>query len=187
MMPLIILAGMVGVAQVVFGLVLGIINGVRTKHMKHVYEKAGMLSVLGAAALFGIAAIPALAKGAPFFQAIAGVAIIGGIFFAGKGGGALGAIESILQFSNIASYLRIMAVGLAGAIFAEAVNEMAAQMGIAGIFIGLILHTLNILLAAFSPNIHALRLNFLEFFGKFYEAGKQQYSPFHKTGGEKSA
>ena len=42
-------------------------------------------------------------------------------------------------------------------------------------------------IAAFSPNIHALRLNFLEFFGKFYESAKQEYSPFQKTGGEKSA
>jgi V/A-type H+-transporting ATPase subunit I len=44
-----------------------------------------------------------------------------------------------------------------------------------------------LVLAAFTPNIHAMRLNFLEFFGSFYEAGKEEYRPFHKTGGEKSA
>ncbi len=47
-----------------------------------------------------------------------------------------------------------------------------------------LLQALNIVIAAFSPNIHAIRLNFLEFFGKFYESGSKQYEPFHKTGGE---
>jgi vacuolar-type H+-ATPase subunit I/STV1 len=45
----------------------------------------------------------------------------------------------------------------------------------------------NILISAFSPNIHAIRLNLLEFFGKFYEPSTEPYKPFHKTGGEKSA
>ena len=45
-------------------------------------------------------------------------------------------------------------------------------------------HALNIVIAIFSPTIHAMRLNFLEFFQKFYEAGKQEYRPFHKTGGD---
>lgn len=187
LLTMIIITGAVGVAQVVFGMVLGIVNGVRTKHMKHVYEKVGLLSILGAAAMFGIALIPALAAGKPWIQAVAGAVIVFGIFFTIKGGGAAGTVEILGQFTNIASYLRIMAVGLAGAIFAEAVNELAVKMGVVGILIGLLLHTLNILLSAFSPNIHALRLNFLEFFGKFYEASKEQYRPFHKTGGEKSA
>jgi len=55
------------------------------------------------------------------------------------------------------------------------------------VMVAIPLQTLNFILAAFSPNIHAVRLNFLEFFGKFYEAGQTDYKPFHKTGGEKSA
>ena len=46
---------------------------------------------------------------------------------------------------------------------------------------------LNFVICAFSPNIHAVRLNFLEFFGKFYEAGNKEYKPFQKTGGENKA
>ena len=91
--------------------------------------------------------------------------------------------------ANIASYLRIMAVGLAGAIFAEAVNEIAASMGnpILGLVIAIPLQMLNFVICAFSPNIHAVRLNFLEFFGKFYETGTKEYKPFQKTGGENRA
>jgi len=103
-------------------------------------------------------------------------------------GGPMGLVDSIGQIANVMSYIRIMAVGLAGAIFANAINAMSTKMGLAaGLVIGIILHSLNFVIAAFSPNIHALRLNFLEFFGKFYESAKHQYSPFQKTGGEKSA
>jgi len=56
-----------------------------------------------------------------------------------------------------------------------------------GIVLGLVLHALNLLISAFSPAIHAMRLNFLEFFGKFFEAGNTQYSPFRKTGREGQA
>jgi V/A-type H+-transporting ATPase subunit I len=82
-----------------------------------------------------------------------------------------------------------MAVGLAGAIFANAVNGIAAKMGnpVLGILVAAPLQALNFVIAAFSPNIHAVRLNFLEFFGNFYETGSKEYSPFHKTGGEKRA
>ena len=43
-----------------------------------------------------------------------------GLVAAFKGGGVIGLVESIGALANIASYARIMAVGLAGAIFAEA-------------------------------------------------------------------
>jgi V/A-type H+-transporting ATPase subunit I len=57
-------------------------------------------------------------------------------------------------------------------------------MGIAiGVFIAIILHALNILISAFSPTIHAFRLNFIEFFGKFVEDGGVEYEPFHRTSG----
>ena len=91
--------------------------------------------------------------------------------------GSSGAIESIGALANIASYARIMAVGLAGAIFADAVNGIGAAMGnpVLGVIIAIPLQVLNFVIAAFSPNIHAVRLNFLEFFGKFYETGSKEY------------
>jgi len=119
------------------------------------------------------------------FAAIA----FGGFIFAVRGGGVMGVIETVESVTGMASYIRIMAVGLAGAIFADAVNEIVAGLGniVLAIFVAVALHSLNFIIAAFSPTIHALRLNFLEFFGKFYETGNQQYKPFTKTGGEKGA
>ena len=84
---------------------------------------------------------------------------------------------------------RFRAVGLAGAIFAEAVNGIAVKMGnpVIGLIIAVPLQMLNFVICAFSPNIHAISLNFLEFFGGFYETGSKEYKPFQKTGGENKA
>jgi V/A-type H+-transporting ATPase subunit I len=180
----------VGFVQIALGLVLGIVNGVRTKHIKHVWEKGGILAfMLGFILLIAVSAVGIPAPMGLFIQAALALVVIVGLFFAGKGGGILGIIDSIESITHMASYIRIMAVGLAGAIFAEAVNQMAITMGpIVGLLVGLLLHSLNFALSvAFSPNIHALRLNFFEFFQKFYEAGTQEYKPFHKTGGEENA
>lgn len=176
----------VGFFQVCLGLVLGAINGIRTKHMKHAYEKGGLFVFLISIAIL-VFAIMAKVGGVPL-QLLAVAGLLGGAFFAVKGGGVMGGVELIGTISNIASYIRIMAVGLAGAILASVANSFANPEGGSVSVIGIVaagaLHALNILIAAFSPTIHALRLNFLEFFQKFYEAGSQEYSPFHKTGGE---
>jgi len=187
-----IIAVGVGLIQVLLGLALGVYNGIKTRHWSHVYEKGGMLAfVLGFVALIlGVVFATALKNSALWVQAVGGLAVFLGLVFAVRGGGILGAIESISALANIASYLRIMAVGLAGAIFANAVNGIAAKMGspILGIIIAIPLQALNFVIAAFSPNIHAVRLNFLEFFGKFYETGSNKYKPFKKTtGGENKA
>jgi V/A-type H+-transporting ATPase subunit I len=176
-----------GLVQVIFGLVLGIVNGVRTKHMSHVYEKGGMLGFLGGLIMFGLMLIPVLEPAKNVIAIIGGIGVFGGLFYALKGGKAAGLVESISLITSVASYIRIMALGLAGAIFADAVNSLAAKLGLVGIIVGLLLHSVNILISAFSPNIHAIRLNLLEFFGKFYEPSTEPYKPFHKTGGEKSA
>lgn len=193
MMTLLFISLGVGLFQVLLGLGIGVYNGIRTGHKSHVFEKGGIFAfvvgflILVAGVVGGSALLSPGAK--PWVQALGAVVLIGGIFFAFKGGSILGIVESIGALANIASYLRIMAVGLAGAIFAEAVNGIAANMGnpVLGVLVAAPLQALNfIIAAAFSPNIHAVRLNFLEFFGKFYEPSERKYEPFHKSGEEKT-
>jgi V/A-type H+/Na+-transporting ATPase subunit I len=196
---LMILAVGVGFLQVVLGLILGIVNGLRTHHRSHVTEKSGLLIVLlGAAGLAGIAifarSMQLPSQTQTYLQLTAGIVMFVGAWLAFRGGKIVGLVESVSQFGNVFSYLRIMAVGLAGAIIAEAANSMVGTLYksydgvglVIGIFAALFLHTLNLVIASFSPNIHALRLNFLEFFGKFYESGGRAYRPFHKSGSERS-
>jgi V/A-type H+-transporting ATPase subunit I len=187
--PFMLLAIGVGVVQVLFGLVLGIVNAVRTKNQHHLFERGGILTLLVAIGIAVAAGyITILGPASPWISGLFAVIAFAGFIFAVRGGGVMGVIETIESVSHMASYIRIMAVGLAGAIFANAVNGIARGSGlIVGIIIGVLLHSLNFIIAAFSPSIHAMRLNFLEFFGKFFEAGTKEYSPFHKTGGERQA
>ncbi len=183
-----------GVVHVLLGLIFGVINAVKTKSRHHLWEKAGILVFLLGVMVAVAVSLPFItgsfgtwAKGAQFlFAALA----LGGFVFAVRGGGIMGVIELVESVAHIVSYIRIMAVGLMGAIFADAVNGIVAGLSdvpIAGVLVAVVLHSLNLIIAAFSPTIHALRLNFLEFFGKFYETGSELYSPFKKTGGEESA
>jgi len=73
-------------------------------------------------------------------------------------------------FSDIMSYIRLWAVGLAGASIATTVNTMAGPLlGNFLIFAGIILlvfgHGLNLILNVLSVLVHGVRLNTLEFSG----------------------
>ncbi len=80
-------------------------------------------------------------------------------------------LNSISSFSDIVSYVRLFAVGLATVKVAESFNQMAAGVGFvfpAGLAAALILflgHALNIVMASLSIVVHGIRLNMLEFSG----------------------
>jgi len=92
----------------------------------------------------------------------------------------VGPIEFISLIGNILSYMRIAAIGLASVYLAKVANDVAGAFGslVVGLIIAVVIHTLNLVMGAFSPNIHSLRLHFVEFFHKFYEGGGHPYEPF---------
>jgi V/A-type H+-transporting ATPase subunit I len=73
-----------------------------------------------------------------------------------------------------------MALGLAGVVLAVIANSFTSSFDnvILGAAVAVVVHTLNIVLHTFSSTIHSIRLNILEFFDKFYEAGGRPYKPF---------
>jgi V/A-type H+-transporting ATPase subunit I len=82
-------------------------------------------------------------------------------------------------FSNILSYARVMALGTASVMMAIVANRLAGSFGsvVVGVVFGLLFHLVNFALGVFAPTIHGLRLHYVEFFGKFYSPGGQQYRP----------
>ncbi len=92
----------------------------------------------------------------------------------------MGPIEFISLIGNILSYLRIAAIGLASVYLAKVANDMAGMVGnlIVGVILAILIHALNLVMGAFSPTIHSLRLHYVEFFRKFYEGGGRPYQPF---------
>jgi V/A-type H+-transporting ATPase subunit I len=83
---------------------------------------------------------------------------------------------------SILSYLRIAALGLASVYLAEVANDMAGMVGsiIMGVFIAGLIHALNIIIGILSPTIQSLRLQYVEFFRRFYEGGQVAFSPFSR-------
>jgi V/A-type H+-transporting ATPase subunit I len=89
-------------------------------------------------------------------------------------------------FSDIISYIRLYAVGMAGVLMAVSFNDMAIGDGIKTIFAGigaviiLILgHGLNITLSAMAVIVHGVRLNMLEYSGHAgVEYSGHEYNPF---------
>ena len=106
--------------------------------------------------------------------------------------GAMGIIDEMMSWlSNILSYSRLFALGLATGIIATIFNSLAVifggmlPMGI-NILVGLIIilfgHTINIGLNLLGAFIHSGRLQFVEFFGKFVECGARNFDPLKRKG-----
>ena len=114
--------------------------------------------------------------------------ILGGIngaknIIAGLFSGVAKLYDVVSFFSDILSYARILALGLATGVVGAIVNQMAVMGGlsIGGVilFIAVFLfgHTLNIALNALSAYVHSSRLQYIEFFGKFYKGGGKAFDP----------
>jgi V/A-type H+-transporting ATPase subunit I len=105
----------------------------------------------------------------------------------GVGGFLTTFLDGIGAFSDIISYIRLFAVGLASVEIAQSFNEMAAGSGngVVGIIGGAIIlifgHTLNLAMGALSVIVHGVRLNMLEFSGHLgMEWTGVPYTPFSK-------
>lgn len=86
--------------------------------------------------------------------------------------------------SDILSYSRLLALGLATGVIAQVFNQMGSMFG--GGFLGAICftlvfvigHTLNMAINLLGAYVHTNRLQFVEFFGKFYEGGGEKFKAF---------
>jgi len=94
-----------------------------------------------------------------------------------KGVSSLYDITSYL--SDVLSYSRLMALCLSTGVIAQVVNLLGGLVGpIPAILVGIIGHGFNLANSALGSYVHTSRLQYVEFFGKFYEGGGKEFTPF---------
>ena len=87
--------------------------------------------------------------------------------------------------SDVLSYSRLLALGLATGVIASVINQMIGMFpnNILGVILFVVFfvvgHTLNLAINLLGAYVHTNRLQFVEFFGKFYEGGSRPFKPFN--------
>jgi V/A-type H+-transporting ATPase subunit I len=175
--PLLIVAISIGVAQVGLGLGLGVVNAALLGHRRALAGRAALLVSL-AASIVVLGWISGRLPAEVGYAGLAGLVVALGVLLAALG--LAGPVEMILVLGNVLSYARLMAIGLASVMLAV----VAARLGglvqnlVVGALVATLVHGLNLALAVFDSTVQGLRLHYVEFFSKFVEPGGVPYAPF---------
>ncbi|MBL0172037.1 MAG: hypothetical protein IPP90_15195 [Gemmatimonadaceae bacterium] len=165
-----------GVVHVVLGLILGAVSKVRHEPRHAVGKGVSALMVLlvVGALLAAFEVLPV----ALFTPAVIALLVAFPMLIATEG--LIAPVEFLATLGNVLSYARIMAVGTASVMLAVVANQMIGTLGstAVGLVFALLFHLVNFAIGLFTPAIHALRLHYVEFFGKFYSPGGHPYEPF---------
>ena len=149
------------------------------------------LAPLGYAGILGGQAPPSVVRGATYVSlAVAAVILVTGGRKQKKPvmkflGGLLKFYDVVGYFGDVLSYARLLALGLATSAIALAVNDIAAMVKGMPYYIGYVVmvviliggHTFNLAVNTLGAFVHAARLQYLEFFGKFFRGGGAEFRP----------
>ena len=169
-----------GVVHVVIGLVLGAVTS-RRRNARHAVGQ-GISAVMVLLVVAALLAAFDLLPSSLFTPAVIALFVAFPVLVFTEG--MIAPIELLATFGNVLSYARIMAIGTASVMLAAVANSMVGAVGsvAVGLVFALLFHLVNFAIGLFSPAIHALRLHYVEFFGKFYSPGGTPYAPFRRGG-----
>ena len=173
-----------GAIQVFTGMAVSVVEKCRNGHFPDaLFDEITWWIILagGAMALLDVGSV----GGVPVVLCIGGVMLLYG---AGRGKKGFGKVTGVVAavyngvtgfFSDILSYVRLMALMLSGAVLAQVFNMLGATTGniVTFVVISLVGNTLNLALNLLGCYVHDMRLQFLEFFGRFYKDGGKAFRP----------
>lgn len=183
-----------GVIQIFFGLFIKVYSLVRIGKAKDALLDAGswiitLLSIGGVAAAKALS-LPSIVGNIFIITMIIGMIliVIGGgraeKSFGAKAGQGLYSLYGITGYvGDLVSYTRLMALGLAGGSIAGALNLLIHTLpGVAAIIIGpalfVVFHIFNLGLSLLGAYVHTARLQYVEYFSKFYDGGGRPFKEF---------
>ncbi|MBI0584810.1 MAG: V-type ATP synthase subunit I [Methanomassiliicoccus sp.] len=182
----------IGVVHLLIGLCLGFYNQTMRHGLKHaIVEKFSWIMIMVGFALVALLVmIDVLIRGYPLEFTdprfvIGMVLIVVGMVLAVKGEGGKAIIELPEVMSNVLSYTRLIAIGMSKAGMALAFNFIAIEliapsggiMLVMGLLVFVVGHLMIFILAILSAGLHAIRLQYVELFNKFYEGGGLEFNP----------
>jgi len=189
-MPLFIISLIFGVIQILLGLGLNGYTMIRRGDVKGAICDVGFWFVLLGGLLLCIV-------NTKVGLAVAALGAIGILLTAGREhkniirrlASGLGALYSVTGYmSDVLSYSRLLALSLATAVIAQVMNTMGTLAGntvfgwILFVLIFLVGHVFNLAINLLGTFVHTSRLQYIEFFGKFFEAGGRKFTPlYNKT------
>ena len=168
-----------GFVQIVTGMVISMVQKFKKGQvMDAVWEEITWFVVFAGGGLLALGVTPIV-----LYVGLAMVLL--GPIITGKGLGKITGIFGSLYnhitgyFGDILSYSRLMALMLAGSVIAQVFNTLGAIPGniIVFIIISMAGNALNFALNLLGCYVHDLRLQCLEYFGKFYEDGGKPFRP----------
>ncbi|MEK7539850.1 MAG: V-type ATP synthase subunit I [Patescibacteria group bacterium] len=171
-----------GFAIILLGFFLGFIREWREGNKSHAVGKLAWITLL----ISGTALLASVALGTDGMVGTAAiVGFVASLAVIVKAEGMIGLIEIPSVAGNILSFARILAVGLASVVVAATINDMVfptLENGLVFFLISLPIflfgHAFNTFLGMFEGLIQGARLNYVEFYSKFYSGGGKDFSPF---------
>ena len=182
-----------GVIQILFGLCIKAYTLIKSGKPKDAFYDVGswLITLISICVLAGCIMLgwPSIVKYIAIAAMIFGMVVIvltGGREEKTKGaqiGQGLYALYGITGYiGDLVSYTRLMALGLSGGCIAGALNLLMKSLtGPAIILLPLVFvaaHVFNLLLGLLGAYVHTARLQYVEYFSKFYEGGGKAFTPF---------
>ena len=194
LITIMILSIIFGVIQIMVGLSLGAYSNLKKKAYADAYTShLGWLAIITGIILYvlgsmvlNISWIATIGSSIAIIAAVA-IVVVTVLTSENKWGGLASGLYNLYGISgyvaDVVSYTRLMALAVSGGSIASAFNMLVGFLPpvarfTAGIFLIVALQGLNIFLSFLGAYVHGLRLQFVEFFGKFYDGGGHALKPF---------
>lgn len=194
--PMLIFSIAIGILHIVSGLIIKVINELRRKDiLSALADGVSWISILVGLVLAVVDLMLVKTKVLMWIGlGLVGLGVVLILTLAGRNNknffgkvvsGLAGIYGATSYLSDVLSYSRILALSLSSAVIAFTMNTLAKMVSgvpIVGILLSIIVlligHVFNLVMGLLSAYVHDGRLQYLEFFGKFYEGGGYEFSPF---------